>query len=105
MSDSELIKIFKALANPHRLEIFLRALEYLPSEGEVVEEPAQALSCQREIAAELGIVPSTISHHFKELSNAGLINMRRNGQQLVFSLNQSGISKLKAFSEKLDQES
>lgn len=96
------IKIFKALSNPHRLRIFFDCLEHLKAGEESISLTEAACSCQRTKAEELGIVPSTISHHLKELSNAGLIDMRRDGQRVVSSLNRQGVTALNQFLRKLE---
>ena len=36
--------------------------------------------CVGKLGKDLGIAPSTSSHHIKELYQAGLINMKRRGQ-------------------------
>jgi ArsR family transcriptional regulator len=38
--------------------------------------------CVGELAAELDIVPSTVSHHLKELTQAGLIATERCGREI-----------------------
>lgn len=101
MGDKQLVAIFKALANPHRLEIFKRSLEFLPRDGVVTEEESKAASCQREMADELGLAPSTLSHHFKELKHAGLLNIERDGQTVSWSLNQDGIRRLTDFLQQI----
>ena len=60
--------IAKALADPNRLEM-LRKI------GESKDAPT--CSCLRDW---LGIAPATVSHHLKELENAGLIKVDRNGK-------------------------
>lgn len=96
------VKIFKALSNPHRLRIFFDCLDHLKAGEEPINLADAACGCQRTKARELGIVPSTISHHLKELSNAGLIDMRREGQRVVSSLNEQGVSALNQFLRKLE---
>lgn len=66
MDTGEVEKISKALADETRLRIF-EAI----SAGE--------MSCS-EIVAMRGVTPATVSHHLKILSEAGLINCRREGQ-------------------------
>ncbi len=60
-------RISKALADPHRCEI----LEWLAPRGE--------LSCM-DLTERLPVTQATVSHHLKELSNAGLLACRRQGQ-------------------------
>lgn len=77
-------EIFKALSNPHRLKIFMRLARagtegMLCCSGEVCE-------CVGELGSKLGIAPSTLSHHMKELCRAGLVKMNRNGQRIDCSV-------------------
>ncbi|MGH9776331.1 MAG: ArsR/SmtB family transcription factor [Candidatus Acidiferrales bacterium] len=63
----EMVKISKALGDPTRLRIF----EAIAAEKE--------MSCQKLLGLE-SLTPATISHHLKVLSEAGLIESRREGQ-------------------------
>jgi len=72
---------FKALGHPHRLEIFWRLAGCcVPGTscppGELIRR------CVGELAADLDIAPSTVSHHIKELTNAGLIATERCGREI-----------------------
>ena len=60
-------RIAKALADPRRFEI----LEMISGQDEV--------PCKR-MVEEFPVSQATISHHLKELANAGLIEARREGQ-------------------------
>ena len=81
----EFAEMFKALSNPNRLKIFMRltacclpgtVTSINPGTGEA------GCACVGELGQDLDIVPSTISHHIKELRQAGLIHMERRGQKM-----------------------
>jgi ArsR family transcriptional regulator len=70
---------FKALSNPHRLSIFIRLAACCPPGG-TCNADADIRECVGVVGKNLGLAPSTISHHIKELHRAGLIKMKRRGQ-------------------------
>lgn len=65
--------VFKALADPTRREV-LRLL-------------AQGDQTAGQLAARFEISAPSMSHHFNVLKQAGLVTVRREGQQQVYSLN------------------
>ena len=67
MDRQQFHRISKALADPRRYEILTRI-----AGGEEV-------ACS-DIRSRLPITAATLSHHVKELINAGLIEVRREGQ-------------------------
>ncbi len=75
----QLSDIFKALSNPHRLSIFMR-LTCCAEEMKGNGTDGQLCECVGALGKDLGIAPSTVSHHLKELSRAGLIKMNKRGQ-------------------------
>lgn len=77
---TEAAELFKVLGHPHRLAIFLRLCDQCGS-GRTGDDEAYA-ACVGDLSAGLEIAPSTVSHHLKELRQAGLIRVRRNGQQV-----------------------
>jgi DNA-binding transcriptional ArsR family regulator len=73
-------EIFKALSNPNRLRMFLRLVSCCaPGTKHTIETGTAYVG---ELAQDLEIVPSTVSHHIKELYRAGLIRMQRKGQNV-----------------------
>jgi ArsR family transcriptional regulator len=46
-----------------------------------------------EIVAELDVAQPTVSHHLSILKNAGLVNVRREGKQVLYTLNQSRLAR------------
>ncbi len=72
---------FKALSNPHRLALFQR-LSSCCAPGTRCELEQAVLSVG-ELGEGLEIAPSTLSHHLKELSRAGLVQTERRGKQVL----------------------
>lgn len=72
----ETAKVFKALCDPNRLLI----IEMLQS-GE---------KCGCQLLDDLNIRQSTLSHHMKTLCESGVVNCRREGKWVYYSLNKKG---------------
>jgi ArsR family transcriptional regulator len=98
---AEYAEKFKALSNPNRLKIFLRLVSECCisiSEDELEGEVgSQGCACVGDIGKFLGIVPSTISHHLKELRQAGLIKMERRGQKMECWIDPKTVKAMGAF--------
>ncbi len=88
--------VFKALSNPHRLKIFMR-LARCGQDGMACCSSDRPNECVGDLVSDLGIAPSTVSHHLKELYRAGLIRTRRQGQRIECSANMDTISDLSDF--------
>jgi len=73
--------MFRALSNPHRLRLFLRLVSCCPP-GPTCEGDADLGACVGELGEDLDIAPSTVSHHLRELVQAGLIRMERRGRNI-----------------------
>jgi len=86
--------VFKALSNPHRLRIFLR-LTTCCAPG-TVAEVEDGCACVGDLGGDLEIAPSTVSHHIKELRNAGLIRVRRNGRKMECWIDPDVLSEIAA---------
>jgi DNA-binding transcriptional ArsR family regulator len=72
LGESETIKALAALAQPHRL----RAFRALVVAGHAGMTPGT-------LAEGLGIAPSALSFHLKELIHSGLVTQERQGRFLV----------------------
>lgn len=84
------IEIFKALSDKNRLLI----IEML-SCGEL---------CACDIIEGLELSQPTVSHHMKILQHAGLVNSKKNGKWMIYSLDKYAFSGLCNFIEKLSSE-
>ncbi len=89
--------IFKALSNPNRLKILLELTHCSVSEGCFTKSVGidQVENCQQEFAKHLNLAPSTISHHFKELRLAGLLKMKKEGKNIIVSVDTDVIDSIK----------
>lgn len=74
-------EIFKALASPHRLAIFLRLLALCPP-GKTCAYDEEIRECVGDIGTDLGIARTTVSHHVKELRRAGLLRVEKRGRKV-----------------------
>ncbi|WP_368029217.1 ArsR/SmtB family transcription factor [Arcobacter sp. s6] len=92
MNSKELAKIFKALSNENRLEIYkeIAKQEDIDYEQKCECSISDILSC-------LKIGAPTISHHLKELSNANLITTEKNGKFLMAHINKETLEKIRNF--------
>ena len=86
MNPAKLSKIFKALSNKTRLELYLRIARQNGADFDT--------GCEcfiSDIVGSLNIGAPTVSHHLKELSNADLIVTERQGKFLTARINKNVI--------------
>jgi len=79
----EFAQLFKALSDPNRLRI-MRMLSY----GEL---------CACRLLEELNITQPTLSHHMGYLCECGLVNGRKEGKWMHYSLNKKTAQRLQTF--------
>jgi ArsR family transcriptional regulator len=89
-------QVFGALSNPHRLEILSRLSGGCLC-GSECRSNGGGCRCIADLAEELGIAPSTMSHHLKELRQAGLIEMERRGQRTDCCVKPDALKELEVF--------
>lgn len=85
----QLAKAFKALSAPNRLAMYLDLL---------AQEETSVAHCRLgDLIDRLEIGAPTVSHHLKELVNAGLIEVQRDGKFIRCRLNVAMRERLAAF--------
>ncbi len=77
-----LAHVFKALAHPQRLRIFLRLATCCEGRSGCDATTEGVRQCVGDLGEDLGLAPSTVSHHLRELRQSGLIQVARNGQRI-----------------------
>lgn len=90
--------MFKALSDPNRLAI-LQLLRDRCGRGCRVSADEERNTVS-EIAEEFRLSLSTVSHHLKELRNAGLIRCEKRGQWVFCSPNEEILRSIREFSER-----
>jgi ArsR family transcriptional regulator len=95
MSSEKMAKVFKALSNEQRLNLF-RMIYYwqktMPASECCGVQKAFTKAC-----ACMDLSRSTISHHLKELQNAGLIICEKDGQSLTCQINLELMEEMKNY--------
>lgn len=99
----QLAKAFKALSHPNRLQIYFEIMSRQAHQVEANEKEILLGGCNlTEFIHSLNVGAPTISHHIKELVNAGLITVERNGKYMTCFPNETMREQLKAFFESLN---
>jgi ArsR family transcriptional regulator len=86
METKQVLAALSALAQESRLAVF-RLLVQLGPEGMAASK----------IGEQLGIAPSSLSFHLKELSHAGLIGARQDGRFVIYSADVGAMNGLIGF--------
>lgn len=86
MDNKSAIAALAALAQESRLAVF-RLLVQAGPEGMAATK----------IAEQLGIAPSSLSFHLKELTHAALVSQTKAGRSLIYSANFSAMNSLLGF--------
>ena len=79
----ELERVFKALADRHRVKILNRLLG---AGGQAV--------CVCDFEAMLGLKQSTVSYHLKQLLDAGIVEREKRGAYAYFSLAEGALGRV-----------
>lgn len=79
IKDNYLAEMFKALSNVHRLALFQR-LTSCCVPGTRCQPDEMARFCVGDLGEGMNIAPSTLSHHLKELTRAGLVKTEKRGK-------------------------
>ncbi len=116
MELSNLAKMFKALSNEQRLKIFMliytQCCTTNGSKGckDTIFNDQPCCKVARTVQKAFSTVcdcmnlsRSTVSHHFKELQNAGLIHCKREGQTFRCSVNEEAINDIRQFLGNLEK--
>jgi DNA-binding transcriptional ArsR family regulator len=95
VTPDELSKIFKALSDPHRVAILQLLRKACGGECRI---PAEGQgNTVTEIACCFELALSTVSHHLRELRNAGLVECVKRGQWVHCSPNHDTLRKVAEF--------
>ncbi len=99
MKQMNITKIFRALSNEQRLKLFKMIYDC-----QVEKRSNKAPSCAQGVdkaftkaCNHLSVARSTVSHHMKELENAGLISMTRKGQSFTCEINMEAVKAVQKF--------
>jgi DNA-binding transcriptional ArsR family regulator len=95
-ASAQLVDVFKALANPVRLQVlqWLRDPEqHFPVE-EAIADPDEVGVCVSHIQAKTGLAQSTVSAYMASLQRAGLVRSTRVGKWTHYRRDEDRIAQL-----------
>jgi DNA-binding transcriptional ArsR family regulator len=95
----DLTRIFKSLSDKHRLEI-LSLIHVGKLKCKCSEKNRRDAACIKDLSKSLDITLPTVSHHVKELINAGIITTSKKGRWVYCKVNKKGITKVSKFLSK-----
>jgi DNA-binding transcriptional ArsR family regulator len=98
-NEQDLAKIFKALSDPNRLKILQILRECCGPGGQCDWSAGERDNTVSKVAECFDLALSTVSHHIKELKNAGLIVCEKRGQTVCCGPNEEVLEKLREYLE------
>jgi len=99
MEQLNITKIFSALSNDQRLNLFKMIYDCQVEQcsNKNSDCPEGVDKAFTKACNHLGIARSTVSYHMKELENAGLISTTRNGQSFTVEINMDAVKEIQQF--------
>ena len=95
-----LADMFKALSNPQRLRMFVKLAASCGPRGRGPTAGKKAsYCCATDAGAGLSLAASTVSHHLKELRQAGLVQVERHGRRIDCRVSEEPLRVLASFFE------
>jgi len=89
--------MLKALASPQRLHLFMKLTNCCEPEGCCGLTAEGIRRCVGDLARDLDLASSTVSHHLRELRLAGVMNMQRSGQRIECWIREDALDLLADF--------
>jgi ArsR family transcriptional regulator len=93
-----LAAMFKALSHPQRLRMFVKLASRCCISASAGSAGVRATyCCVGDLGADAELAASTVSHHLKELRQAGLMQVERNGQKIDCWISEETLRLLASF--------
>jgi ArsR family transcriptional regulator, arsenate/arsenite/antimonite-responsive transcriptional repressor len=89
MTKTKLDAVFKALASEHRRKILRILGDSTPEQGKTCCAVDEVCACK--LSDRLGLTAPTISHHMSVLRTAGLVDARKDGIWMYYTLRREAL--------------